>query len=112
MTNQIKEGTEFTHKGGGKYRLLTILHPSSDMPKSTPNSTQTIFHTELEKEITMSNYVIDGTLISFSEVDEYLVLYMSLAEQKQEVLWARPMQMFFEHVEHEGNFVRRFSVNK
>jgi hypothetical protein len=108
--NQIKEGTKFQHKGGGKYDFLTILHPASDIPNTQPINVQDVFHTELEKWIKILNYSINGTLVSFSEVDEYLVLYQSEEDENAEELWARPIQMFFEHVEENNKWVRRFNA--
>jgi hypothetical protein len=107
---QIKEGTQFKHKGGGKYDFLTILHPRNEMPNVSPDNTQEVFHTELQKKIKIYNFKIGGTLISYSDEDEYLVLYQSDDDMDAENLWARPIQMFFEHVEENHKWVRRFEA--
>jgi hypothetical protein len=114
----IKENTEFRHKKGGEYDFLTILHPISEKPKHPAFITQEVFHTELQRDITIYNYSVGNANyhtsgVCYSEVDEYLVLYQSKEDLDAEHLYARPIQMFFEHVkEADGTWVRRFEELK
>jgi hypothetical protein len=102
---QVKELSEFQHKGGGKYIFLTIAHPLSEKPRQTPVIEQRVFHTEMNEWITLYNY----KNVCFTSVDEYLVIYQSEEDEDAEHLWARPVNMFFEHVEEKGKFVRLFN---
>lgn len=49
--------------------------------------------------------VID--VVRHSETCEELVLYKALADGEHS-LWVRPKEMFFEHIEHNGQLVPRF----
>ncbi len=63
-----------------------------------------VFHTEDKKWIKVYS---DGN-VHFTEVNEYLVIYYDGAYTN----YARPVDMFFEHVQDENNdnkYVRRFN---
>jgi hypothetical protein len=44
-----------------------------------------------------------------SETEEDLVFYETLYDNPISKYWARPLEMFIEEVEHEGNKVQRFT---
>jgi len=114
----IKQYTEFKHRKGGEYFFLGVLHPYSEKPAYHTHieGEQQVFHTELDRFFTIKNYFNGSVMVSYSddpEIDEYMIIYQNKLDRKAELLYARPMQMFFEHVEEsDGNWVRRFEVKE
>jgi hypothetical protein len=43
-----------------------------------------------------------------TEIDEWRVLYRSLNQEAEVVLWDRPYSIFVAHVAYEGEYVPRF----
>lgn len=54
-----------------------------------------------------NKYLVLGTA-KHSETLEELVLYTTLYENKESVLWVRPLKMFLENVMVNGKEVERF----
>lgn len=101
----VKEFQEYRHfKNKKKYDFICITLPKEDAPVGVLMTTQKVFHTETETWITMYNW----NRISFTDLDEYLVIYQSEDDKNAEHLYARPVDMFFEHVKDGNNFVKRF----
>lgn len=99
----VKEYTQYVHYGNGKtYTLYTIALPIENMPEEVSFGRSSAFHTELEEVIEIFNV---GNVV-FSEKDEFLVLYQ---QEGNSILYARPVDMFFEHVDGK---TKRFQESK
>lgn len=89
----VKEYTEYVHyKNGKTYYLLTIALPIECMPEGVDFGRSSAFHTELKE---MIEIFAVGNVV-FSEKDNFLAIYQS---EGCSDLYARPVDMFFEHVD-------------
>lgn len=94
----VKELSQYTHyRNGKKYTVLTIALPYNSPEVNGTFGRSVAFHTELEKEIEIFNI---GFAV-FSKENEFLVLYQ---QEGNSTIFARPVDMFFEHV--DGNTKR------
>lgn len=96
-----QELSQYTHYKGGTYNLLTIALPIEQMPQTENFGRAEAFHTELEETIEIFSV---GSIV-FSEKMEFLVLYQ---REDEATIYARPVDMFFEHVAIDETFVKRF----
>lgn len=103
----MKENQDCRHYKGGMYWFLGVTLPKTTMLMRNVTSTQQVFHTEDEKWITLYN---TSSGVCFTDYDEYFVLYQSHEDEDAKHLYARPVKMFFEHVEVDGKFVPRFEA--
>lgn len=110
----VKFGDIFEHYKGGKYIFKGIIHPSSEKPKPLVKyiaHDYSVFHTELGVKIRVVEVEsLDGSNgeLYADNVDEYLVLYEA---EDSGIKYARPIDMFFEHIVDEGILpVKRFEL--
>lgn len=114
----IKKYTEFKHRKGGEYFFIGVLHPYDEQPAyhNHIEGKQMVLHTELDRYFKIRSFFNGTTMISYSddrEINEYMALYQSKYDENGTTIYARPIQMFFEHTEEEdGNWVRRFEVKE
>lgn len=99
----VKDYQKYTHYRNGKqYFFLTIALPIEHMPEGNVFGRSSAFHTELEEVIEIFSV---GDVV-FSEKDEFLALYQ---QEGNSNLYARPVDMFFEHVD---GTTKRFTESK
>lgn len=109
----IKAGTIMRHYKGERYKVISVVHPLSEIPtlshESTMymNETERVLHTELNEKITVTTFYLGATAgrVYYSELNEYLVIYANLETGER---FVRPIQMFFEHVIVKDVLVHRF----
>jgi hypothetical protein len=107
--NKVKNNTHFKHYKGGDYDFIAVVLPFSEKPfKVMPE--QKVFHTELGEWVTLYNLPLPGgNSVSFSDYDEYFVLYQSHEDLNAESLYLRPLEMFFDSKESIATgMVKRF----
>lgn len=109
----LKKNTKFKHQKGNEYIFLGIVHPSSEKPNDTElpfePTLELALHTELNMYVKVYSYYNNKTDIMYSNIDEYLVLYQRKSDSSETFdLYARPIQMFFEHVNKDGTWTHRF----
>jgi len=97
----VKVNDVYKHWGNRKkYKTIAIALPFNvAVGVLGSEGSGKALHTENEKHI---RYFSDGN-IYYTECDEYLVLYQ---RQGENTVYARPVDMFFEHVDGE---IRRFT---